>query len=215
MHHRFTLAAQICDGMEHMHRKGYVHYDLKVRGTQHLCLHSCVHSGTLQLRCCAPLIQNDNILITFHGQQPHACVADFGLARQLGPDGVCSYRETANMRQVPEINAALEADPCHPYTRVITQFYDVWALGKRVLPRLLPPDLCAAADRTWHVVQDGLIAACLHEAPMGRPRMMWLSILFASLARGDSAVNAAAKAQYLYRCPSCDAVAETCDCDGP
>lgn len=171
--------------------------------------------GLFVVHCCGAYparIQNDNILVVFQGEQPHARLADLGLSRKLDTDGVCSYRDTAHCHLVPEIGAAKAGS--HVTTRVIRKFYDVWLFGKRVLPKLLPPELCAAADITWSYVQDGLIAACSDDAPMGRPSMRWLAILFTALSRGHTAKVAADRAQVMYKCPSCSAVYETCDCDG-
>jgi hypothetical protein len=135
-------------------------------------------------------VQTNNIFITFSLQGPSIRLADFGCARMLRQDGKLS--PVQGLRQdAPEVAAAVAvADPGSRVRASVGPPYDVWCLGTRILPSLLPPGLCSRADVTWGTSALPLLAACTSDVPTTRPTTHQLSVFFQRVASGSSAATA-------------------------
>ncbi len=67
---------------------------------------------------------------------------------------------------------------------------DVWYLGRRVVPSLLPVHLCLAEDATWEQYAVPFLASCVADAPGSRPSTLQLSSFSRVVALGGSAKKA-------------------------
>ena len=134
-------------------------------------------------------MQTNNILITFtqgpgSSRLPCAKLADFGYCVRISDNGMAKFRGNVRAASAPE----LQSWPSAWGAPQISSAYDVWCLGKHVLPRLLPQTAFSGSHveirkALFHSASESGILGTLSVKPEHRPSMTLLKTTFSDLRK--------------------------------